>query len=401
MTRALLLAALLAATPLAAAAQEALTQEALTPPPVAGAPTASAPYALVRTLQALQERVAHGDVAAHQAQRGLIERIALAFAAAEPVVWAEPRNAHAAIAFALGGGPPSALEALLSDDIPFGADRALALGALAFVRGREAEARAALDGYDPRTVGGLLGGQIALARSALVVRDDPHEALRLLAIARLLAPGTLVEEAALRREIFVAGHAGEIERLELLSAQYMRRFRHSVYAGNFRQRFAVLLTSLAYDVDLARFERLEALLERFDGASRRDLYLFFARHALIHGRDAVARRSASRAAELSAGGSVEEERATFYAAASQIATPRHRLAAETLADLDARRLPPADRLLLEVALDVAVRIGEPVLPRVRDDEADAEIPPMAPTPTMIRAQAALGAVDALLAEARR
>lgn len=406
------LAAILVCAPAAgpAGAQPAPQGEAGAGP--VGAPNAApnaaslrAPYEWVRTLQALQERVANGDVAAHRGQRALIQRMARAFAAADPTIWADPRNAHGAIAFALGGGPPGTLEALIADEVPFGADRALARGALAFVLGREEEARALLEDVDPRALGGLLGAQVALARSALAVRESPREALRLLAIARLLAPGTLVEEAALRREIFVAGNLGEIERLEFLATQYMRRFRHSVYAGNFRQRFAVLLTTLAYDVDLDRFAGLEALLDRFDGESRRDLYLFFARHALIHGRDAVARRAASRAAELSAGGSAEEERATFYAAASQIATPRHRLAAQTLADIDARRLPPADRLLLEVALDVAIRIGAPVAPRVFDGRSEGagegEARPLPPTPTMVRAEAALSAAAALLAEARR
>lgn len=402
-------------------------------------PTAALqPYALVRTLQTLQERIAEGDVEAHRAQRPLIAAIAERFAAADPAAWADPRNARAAIAFVLGGGPPQSLSSILAAGVPFGADRTTAQGALAFLQGRTDEARAAFVGLDAMSVGGPLGAQLAMAQSALAVRDDPAESMRLLAVARLLAPGTLVEEAALRREIFVAGQSGALERLEFLAVQYLRRFRHSIYAGNFRQRFAVLLTALDFDGDLERFARLETMLARFDAESRRDMYLFFARHSLINGRTAVARRASTLAHGLSAGGSDAEERATFYAAVSQIATDRFALAADTLTDLDAGKLPEADRLLLEAALDLAVQIGAPmalaptemgetegpaateetepldvveasivaddtVPTPVAPDPADAAptFEPPAATPAMRRAVAALDAIDLMLTESRR
>lgn len=443
MTRAArLLATTILAAGLACAGPASAETEPASEPPAPAAETRPAPlppYALVRTLQALQERIAEGDVAAHEAQRGLIAAIAGRFAEADRTVWADPRNARAAIAFVLAGGPPQSLSAVLAatagDEDAFGADRTMAQGALAFLQGREDEARAALSPIDALEVGGPLGAQLAMAQSALAVRESAAEAMRLLAVARLLAPGTLIEEAALRREIFVAGQSGDVERLEFLATQYMRRFRHSVYAGNFRQRFAVLLTALDFDGDLDRFARLETLLERFDAESRRDIYLFFARHSLIHGRTAVARRAATLAYDLSAGGSDEEERAAFYAAASQVATERYALAADALADLDPGRLPPQDVLLLEAVLDLAIRIGEP-LP-LADAEAEEAIagedvaaaedgePPVAivaeaapvepaptpepppafdppePTPVMRRAEAALASIDLLLTEHAR
>lgn len=447
MTRArLLLATAFAATVLAAASPGAAARDLAAPPPATSAerPATLQPYALVRTLQTLQERIAEGDAEAHRAQRPLIAVIAERFAAADPAVWADPRNARAAIAFVLGGGPPQSLSAILAAGVPFGADRMMAQGALAFLQGRTDEARAAFVGVDPMAVGGALGAQLAMAQSALVVRDDPAASMRLLAVARLLAPGTLIEEAALRREIFVAGQSGAIERLEFLAVQYLRRFRHSVYAGNFRQRFAVLLTALDFDGDLERFARLETMLARFDAESRRDLYLFFARHALINGRTIVARRASALAHGLSAGGSGTEERATFYAAAAQIATERYALAADTLLGLDAEALPAPDRILLEAVLDLAVQIGAPLALTATEtdepegaaepegpaepeeaeplDEAEASIveedpvrtpaaaeptdaapafEPPAATPMMRRAVAALDAIDLMLTDSRR
>ena len=67
---------------------------------------------------------------------------------------------------------------------------------------------------------------------------EPAKALAYLDDARLLAPGTLIEEAAFRRQIALIASAGDGERYEMMVARYLRRFPNSVYAGNFRQQFA-------------------------------------------------------------------------------------------------------------------------------------------------------------------
>ena len=62
-----------------------------------------------------------------------------------------------------------------------------------------------------------------------------------------LVPGTLVEEAALRREIFLAGQIDNADRFETLAIQYLRRFRHSIYAGNFREHHEEAVERLEAD----------------------------------------------------------------------------------------------------------------------------------------------------------
>lgn len=356
------------------------------------------PHALVRTLQHLQENVARGDVRAHEAQRGLIDAIAARLLAAEPATWAEPRDAQAAIAFVLGGGPPVVLERLAALDPPPAVDPALVRGALAYAMGREAQAREALAGVDPLAYPGHLGAQVAIVRSALAVRDDPAEAARLLSIARLLAPGTLIEEAALRREIFVEGQRGEMERFEYLVIRYLQRFRNSIYAGNFRQRFILLLTQMDFARDVESFLRLEAILAQMDRPGERDLYLHFARHALLEGRLELSRFAAGRAAALSPGGSGEEARALFYEAAAGIVTPDFEEAAERLLSLDPGVLPEPDRPLLVAAMASAVAIGDSVLAPAIDAEPPERTAgePTADGPVARRALAALAEIDALL-----
>jgi chemotaxis protein MotC len=337
------------------------------------------PYAMLRTLQSLQERIAHGDIRAHEGQRALITRVAETFLRADPEVFSDPRNANAAISFVLGGGPPIVLERMLALDPKPAVEPDLLAGALAYVHGREEDARERLSGFDPQALPGYLGAQIAIARSALIVRDDQEEAVRLLSLARLLAPGTLAEEAALRREIFVEGQRGALDRLEFLTIQYLRRYRNSVYAGNFRQRFITLLATLDFAESVEDFLRLENVLAHMDGEGKRDLYLFFARHALLSGRLDLARYASERAAGFSAGDSEEEERARFYFAAAQIVTPAYEPAVEMLLALDPERLPEADIPVLEAAMVTAAAIGRPLHARIgveeeaqADDEAEAE-----------------------------
>ena len=80
---------------------------------------------------------------------------------------------------------------------------------------------------------------MALVQSALLAQSDFKAAIERLDEVRLLMPGTLVEEAALRREIFLVGQVDDFDKFESLAMQYFRRYRHSIYAGTFRQRFSL------------------------------------------------------------------------------------------------------------------------------------------------------------------
>ena len=208
-------------------------------------PTAEAPYVAVRSLQSLQDQVAHGDASAQSAQPKLIAHIADVFLAVDPAVWKEPRNTRAAVLFLLSGGKPSVVRTVLSrSETAPDLDRLLK-GALAYGEGQDEAARTLLDPVDPRTLPSGLGGQVALIQAALQADRNPAKASRSLDLARLLMPGTLVEEAALRRQIFLMSGPEATDKFSLLSRQYIRRFKTSVYAANFKQRFATTVVRLA------------------------------------------------------------------------------------------------------------------------------------------------------------
>ncbi|KMO13242.1 chemotaxis protein [Methylobacterium platani] len=357
------------------------------------------PVEMVRTLQLLQDRIARGSTQAHLAQRQLLGHIEQRLAALEPETWAVPGNVRAAVTFALSGGGPGLLRRMLETaKLPEG-DSPLVLGALAYLEGREREARTLLGRFDARLQPPGLAGQLALTQAAVTVREAPRKAIELLDLARLLAPGTLVEEGALRREIFIHAQGGDATRFETLSIQYLRRFRRSVYAGNFRQRFATALTRLDFDSDRARITRLERMLDEIEPGERRDLYLLVARAGLEQGRRETAIFAAERALSLAGPDSEPAARARLYRAAALIVVDgRYEEGLESLRGVDRAGLDPSDRALLDAALSTAgqIRGGAPPAPPVADAAAPAGRRQIPEAASIARAREALAQVDRMI-----
>lgn len=370
------------------------------------AETAALPVELVRTLQALQDQIAAGSTNAHVAQRALLTHIDERLMPLGAEIWHEPRNVRAAVVYVLSGGKPDLLRRILSIGSISAPQDALVKGALAYVEGREAEAQKLLEGIDPHTLPATLSGQIALVQAALNVRDNPAKSIELLDFARLQLPGTLVEEAALRREIFVVSQIGDTKKFDSLSRQYLRRFRYSVYSGNFRQRFAVALTRLEFARDPNFFSRLVTMLGELEPAGRLELYLMVARAAINQGQTHAAIMASDKARELSAEDNVSAARARLYHAAAIIVTAQgFDEGVSELRKIDRSILPAADITLLESALSMATYIrGNPqeaAAVAMSEPQSDVDAAVHKPTPVISRAQEALGAVDQLVRKGTR
>ena len=323
-----------------------------------GAPTRE-PHQLVRSLQALQDEIARGNLQAHNAQPELLKRVGEEFQKADASVWNDPRNSRAVVTFLLSGGSPQVVGALRSRNV-LHVDDAILDGAIAYVEGRPDEARARLGGINARSLPATMGGEIALVQSALVAQNDSKAAIERLDEARLLMPETLVEEAALRREIFVAGQVDDFDKFEALALQYFRRFKNSIYAGNFRQRFALAVARFSFAQQADRFPRLVAVLDHLDRNSQRTLYLLIARTALVRGKVEMTDVAAERVLALTEEGSSERERARFYCAAGRVVTEAHEEALLDLQKIVVARLPERDVELLTAALTLGRSVRKPL-----------------------------------------
>jgi chemotaxis protein MotC len=246
-----------------------------------------------------------------------------------------------------------------------------------------------------------MGGQVALAQSALSVRTDPAKSMKLLDVARLLGTGTLVEEAALRREIFVADQLKQYDKVEVLARQYLERFRHSVYAGNFRNRFAAAVTHMDFVKDADQFKRLDNMVENVEPPARCQIYLTVALASVVRGNGLAARLAAERASALAESGSAEQSRAALYRAAGSAGDSKtFDDAAKALADVRSDQLSPSDQSLQEMVAAVVdgVAAGTKVLPKEQRQLAWTDSAAGDPaTPMMKRANDALKVADTLLA----
>ena len=353
------------------------------------------PYLLIRKLQVLQEQIAHGSTAAQFAQAQLMATLPGQFLSADPGVWRDPRNARAAVMYLFSGGRPTVIRTVLSRSaMPRDIDPLLK-GALAYAEGQDQIARDLLQPIDPRSLPSALGGHLALVEATLLSQADKTKASKLLDLARLLVPGTLVEEAALRRQILLDTDPAVLSSFVFLSRQYLHRFRTSIYAENFKRNFAETAVKLGAAGDVAQLGMLDAVITELPADEQRALYLSVARAAMVQGRTDAARFAAERAVAIAKDSTRDHERAQLYIDAASIVSTDVARGVAALEAADRSRLSPADADLRDAALAVAHSVTVPV-----PDAADGLTAPNAEDASTLglvdQAQKAIATGDRLL-----
>ena len=309
------------------------------------------PHRLVRMMNALQDDIARGSGAALAAQRVLGARVAQDYLSAPGTVWSDPKNAAALLSYALSGGEPQVVDAVVRANTFEPPYDVLLDGALAFAQGRSNDAKRHFADVNLTRLPRSVRGPVYLALAALSVDEDPHVAQEHLAHARYSAPGTLVEEAALRRSVLLAAEADDVDDFHQLTSRYLRKFRTSVYAGNFRRRLAAAITRMQFVEEDGAFERLDEILEPMSAAGKQELFLLVARSAVEHGSRVAARRAAERTLLTAAPGTLDRLRAELYKASAEVVDPdRYGEAIDVLEALDVAKLPADDRALRTAAL---------------------------------------------------
>ena len=322
----------------------------------------STPADLIRALRTSQDRITQGDTEAHLSQRSSLVRIGEQMAAFQPEVWKEPRNARAALTFVLCGGGPALLKKLVALGALPEIDDKLARGVLAYGKSRDEDAQELLDAIDPRGLDAGIAGHIALAQAELAAKKDPNKALEYLDNARLLAPGTLIEEAALRRQVSIVAATGDFDQFERFATTYLRRFAKSVYASAFRAQFGADVAARGDTGDRDHAARLQASLEALEPSERRDIYLVIAREALIRGRASLTRFAAGNAAPLFEEDSTGRQQTNLYQAVAQIVSEEIDKGASVLAAMDKAKLGEEEAELISAAESVAAEIRHEVSP---------------------------------------
>jgi chemotaxis protein MotC len=364
------------------------------------------PFEIVRSIQAIQDQIVRGSAGARAKLPKLIELISERLLAVDQDVWRDPRNARAAVIYTLSGGQARVIRKVIEIGLSPEPGLALMHGALAYAEGHEADAKKLLSGIDARTLSPETAGHVAMIQSALVAKEDPGKAMRLLDQARVLAPGTLVEETALRRELVLADEIADIDKFTFLSSEYIWRFPGSAYFESFRQRFVSSVVHFGLTIKPTQYAALEELVGQIDPAGQLWLYLQMAQRSIIDGKPGAARFAAGKAVLLSADGSVERARSKLYEAAALILTDQFEKGVSELDAVDVARLPKQDAELKEAVASLAKLIGNgPGNPqgRVTPEPVEHGVSPAADVPAIASvsalidlAQQKLGQTDKVL-----
>jgi chemotaxis protein MotC len=328
------------------------------------------PYMMIRALQELQTQIVQGKGKARDEQPKMLADIGKQFATTPVELWSDPRNARASIVWLLSGGSPRTMRTLMRASSFSKDDLGLARGALAFAEGRAPQARELLASVEPRKLEPVLGGQIALVQAALVLSEDLAKSIELLGVARLLAPGTLVEETALRRQISLVGQTSDAANFASLSRLYARRFKSSLYAQEFRESFAQTFMRIGTRASDDQLVSLEPILDTFDVDERCRLSILIARASLLEG----AWRSAAAFSDVVMRPPVDLNcdvpRARLYRAAARAVDPNNDADVLALQKLDPARLNAEDRAFRKAALKYAQLARSWPEARSFDDPAD-------------------------------
>lgn len=320
------------------------------------------PFEMVRELEALQDKIAGGNRAAHRVQRQHTIAIADELMQVRDELWKDPRNVRAALVFALSGGDPKVLSKLQKLG-PFpGLDEDLVNGLILYGQGKNDEALKLLMKFDPKSMSSSLGGRLSLAQATLLANAAPEKALEHLDVARLLAPGTLVEEAALRRQVELTASQEKFGKFENLSSQYARRYWESIYAEDFRRRFASSVVNSKYANDPKLMESLIQALSELSDDKQRAIYFATATAGVVRGAVNLTQVSAGKAEELAGDDKKLAATSKLYRAATLLVSADFQQAVQMLKEVDRSQIDAEDASILDAALKLSAQIRVPAKP---------------------------------------
>jgi chemotaxis protein MotC len=355
----------------------------------------------VRALNALQGSMVQGAPGARAAIPAQIERIEQAVASLDDESWKEKGNSAAAAIFLFCGGPSRSIRKILDAHLIPEAETPLVAGAVAYAEGRNDDAAKLLTRIDARAMSDTLAAHLALIQGGLLIATDKAKARELFDLARLLMPSSLVEEAALRREMSVVDVLQDTNKFLVLGRRYGAQYAKSPFSRNYWDEMRAATLRASADGDNPRLGEFRAMMKGASPALRFETHMSVARHAILGGRVALATTETQYAGPL-ADSPAARARVELYRAALAGLAGDFETAEAEFQKIDLKSVPSAD---VEVRNIVTAAISR--LQGASEGVSSATPSPPAaeatrPESTVERsAQQALTDADALLQRATR
>jgi len=370
------------------------------------------PYLLVRSMRMLQDQVASGKPEALPMLNRVLGHIAEQLQAAKPEVWSKPANVYAIFIYLLNGGNPEVVRTILTSANLGQVDPKLVAGSLAYADG---DTLRIIENFQelPPNVPIELVASIYLVTATQLAGIDAGTALKRLDYIRLNAPGTLLEEAALRRGLMIAARLGDKDKVRLMARNYLQRFALSPYSEDF---FRQLVDALMVFKNKISNEEIEEMASLAWPGARLPFYLRVARGSIVGGAMERARFASQQADGLATTLKADGTQAKLYLAVSNVGSDKTGEAKFMLSKLPKDRLHGRDVQLLEAATTMANKILAQPIPEmdrlqkvsvagsaIADPAPDrAKAAPVESLDPMIdETRKKLDAIDALLEKARK
>lgn len=358
------------------------------------------PTLLMREVRLLEDGMARGDANAFQRRAELMRAAAAPLRGMPVEVWSEPRNWRALLAYVLGGGEARVVKDIAAKGALKEVDQTLVKGVIALAGSEDGEIMKSLALVKTDELDISLAAPLVLALAPRLPAEDWRKAAAMLEDVVLRAPGTLMEESALRRLTLLYLAHGETRQATAAFARRVRRFPQSVFADQARKAFA---TDIAASTDdMAIWATALAGTGNMVPEAAMKLYLDIAESGLRKGKLELARNAAAEADKLSSKPGFDpraHQRALLYRAAAEAPTRRVGEALKAIGGLQRDQLTAHERSLLVVTERVADAIGTG---SIGPEAAMPPAPDVSSTQAQLkRAADLLVATDTVLAKAPR
>lgn len=311
----------------------------------------------VRKLFSYQDRVVKGDLEAITSQNEIIDTIAGEFNVFSRDDWRDPRNVQAMMAYVLSGGRTEVVEHFLGMDVASKEQEDIAKGVLSFALRRPKTAIKQIGDIDTRTLERPLVGVMSLALASLYATENAGRSVALFDEARLHAPNTAVEEAAIRREVPMLLKAGDVSRANVLLSRYVRVFAQSPFAPRFYIEMAASLMSVDETIANSAVAALDQSLSDAPADRKSPLFLKISRSALIAGKVKVAKAAADIVTAMTADPSPDRQKAKLYAAAAIAATEKAETIISDLQSIEDQDFDDDEKSIRSAAAKIAQAVA--------------------------------------------
>lgn len=313
------------------------------------------PAKILRSLQFVQDSVVMGDHSAREMQKYLLETIDTTLRTADASIFEDSRNADAALAYIMSGGNPQTLDYLVARDVQGHFDSRVINILQKYFNGRGVQVEKIITDILPEYRNGVLGPYLMLIAGNIAVTRDPAASLVFFDDARLTAPGTIIEEAALRRSIIAMIQAKQPDKTLQYVRKYAVRFLHSPYASQFADLFVGFVVESFGPVSK---ENVVEIADLMDPERAEEIYLRIARQASLRGQVELARFATDEAKGLTSktGDTSRMPLSKLYSGLAGVPSDAVHSATDTLASIPNDELSPRDIALRDAAKTIAEQI---------------------------------------------